>query len=107
MCRNRLAKVYKHLRNKECLRKNQRKVYAKDLDAACWVKYPHNIKVVINTAQINVLQKSYPDILLMMMSLRMMLPSGERQMELSKYWRFHSFWLDDTRLFISTAPVEG
>ncbi len=67
----------------------------------------HNIKVVINTAQINVLQKSYPDILLMMMSLRMMLPSGERQMELSKYWRFHSFWLDDTRLFISTAPVEG
>lgn len=31
---------------------NQRKVYAKDLDAACWVKYPHNIKVVINTAQI-------------------------------------------------------
>ena len=53
------------------------------------------------------LEKSYPDILLIMMSLRMMLPSGERQMELSKYWRFHSFWLDDTRLFISTAPVEG
>lgn len=52
MCRNQLAKVYKHLGNKECLRKNQRKVYAKDLDAACWVKYPHNIKVVINTAQI-------------------------------------------------------
>lgn len=37
MCRNQLAKVYKHLGNKECLRKNQRKVYAKDLDAACWV----------------------------------------------------------------------
>lgn len=44
MCRNQLAKVYKHLGNKECLRKNQRKVYAKDLDAACWVKYPHNHK---------------------------------------------------------------